>query len=126
MYGALLPLKTIVHKIHHNDATCTRPWTCQASGLGTSCVVVCSIRPTNLAQASLDAHPKPKNRNEAIMTCAAKVRPCQSTLAKLGKAISQEGESLDAWYCLGKYRYWTNLLMWEPVPMPLLPPPTPN
>ena len=28
--------------------------------------LVCSIGPTNLAQAGLDAHPKPKNRDEAI------------------------------------------------------------
>ena len=51
------------------------------------------------------------------------MRPCRSTPAWLGKAISREGESLDAQYCLGEYCCRIDLLMCEPVLMPLLPPP---
>ena len=58
--GHYCPLRPIVHRIHHDDATCIRPWTCWASSLGTSCMVVCFIGPTNLAQVSLNAHLKPK------------------------------------------------------------------
>ena len=86
-------------------------------------MVVCSIRPVKLAQASLDTHPKPGDHNGAIMAYPAKVRLCRSTLTWLGNAISRGSETLGARYCLGKHRYRANLLMWESVPMPLLPPP---
>ena len=81
-------------------------------------MVVCSIGPTNLAQASLNAHPKPKNRDEAICNMNGE----WETLP----VNSREDESQDTRNCLGEYRRQTDLLMRESVPMPLLPPPTPN
>ena len=44
----------------------------------------------------------------------------------VGGAITREGETLDARYCLRKYRCRTNLLMWEPVPKPFLSHPLPT
>ena len=126
LYGAQLPLKPIVHKIHHAGAMCTRLWASWALGLRALCVAMCSTGPTNLAQANLDAHSKPKNSNEVVMTWVAKVRSCRPTLTWSEKAVSWEGKSLDARYRLGKDRCQTDPLTWEPVLMPFLPPFTPN
>ena len=87
---------------------------------------MCSVGPMTLAQTSLDAYPKPRNHNGAIMAWMAKVRPYQLTLTWLGNVISRESETPDAWYCLREYHRQANLLMWESVPMPLLPHPTPT
>ena len=57
-------------------------------------MVVCSIGPTNLAQASLNAHPKPKNRDEAICNMNGKL---ETLLAN-----SWEDESQDAQNYLGE------------------------
>ena len=81
-------------------------------------MVVCSSGPMNLAQAGLDAHPKPKNHDEAICNMNGE----WETLS----VNSREDESQDARNCLGEYHCQRDLLMWEPVPMPLLPPPAPN
>ena len=63
------------------------PW---ASSLGTWCKVACSIGPTTLAQTSLNAHPKPKDHNGAIITWMAKAKPYQSTLTWSGMHLPEK------------------------------------
>ena len=72
-----------------------------------------------LTRTSIDAQPEPKDHNEAIMTWMARRNPTSQLWPGWG-AITQEGKTLDARYCLVKYCYQTDLLMWELVPMPLL------
>ena len=50
--------------------------------------------------------------------------PVNSNLA--GSVISRESETSDARYYLGEYHRRANLLMWESIPIPLLPHPTPT
>ena len=127
------PTKELYEELPPTPLKAHYPWNlpqwrhvCKALGLGTLCMVVCSIRPTKLALVSLDTHLKPGDHDGAIVAYLAKVRFCQSTLTWLGNAISWGSETLGAWYCLGKYRRQANLLMWESISMPLLPLPTPN
>ena len=94
-----------------------RPW---ALGLETRCKIVCFIGPTTWAGTSLDAQPKPKDHNGAIVTRTARAKPYQSNFGQLGAVITWEHETLNARYCLGEYRYQIALMRWEPVPMPLL------
>ena len=54
-----------------------RPW---ALGLETWCEIVCFIGPMTWAWTNLDAQPKPKDHNEAIVTRTLRVKPYQSTL----------------------------------------------
>lgn len=94
-------------------------------GLGTWCEVVCSVGPMALTRTSINAQPEPKDHNGAIMTWTARRNPTSQLWPARG-AITQEGETLDARYCLVKYCCRTDLLMWELVPMPLLSHPLPT
>ena len=58
-----------------------RPW---ALGLETRCEIVCFIGPTPWVEINLDAQPKPKDHNKAIVTRTARAKPYQLTLAWSG------------------------------------------
>ena len=73
-----------------------------ALDLRTLCALMCSIGPTALAQISLGTLPNLKDHNDTIMTRAADVIHCQSTLTRPGSAN-----------LLGRWIHRRSVLPWE-------------